>query len=425
MIKKLILRLTPKIIHEKYLELKKVYFYRSFEKQYNVVLKKIKHKEKIKVAFYLFNVDTWKADSVYWALEENEKFIPHIVICPLISKGDEFLNQQFQQCLNLVKRKKYRYIIGFAGDAENTVKPIKIKPFDIVFFLNPNALTIPQYTLLRNRKSLNCYIPYSFNIDNLIEYEYNNKVLNMMFKVFALTDYHQQQYFQYSECKGLNTYVAGFPQLDSYIHVAQSNPWKTPTSHRKKIVWGPHWTIPGLQETGLDWACFLYYADFVLLLADKYKNEIEFALKPHPFLFNLLEKEENWGKEKVEAYLHNWETKENCQIAHGDYIDLFKHSDALIHDSGSFTVEYLCLKKPVAYTINNKNYLNRFNQIGISAINLHYKIESAADFEKFIINVMNGTDPMESNRKTFNGEVLMADGSAGWRIVNHLEKSIT
>jgi hypothetical protein len=333
--------------------------------------------------------------------------------------------EEFQRCLKLVEDNNYRYLIGFEGTNIDDVKHKKTLDFSIVFYLNPNVLTLLNYTVYGNFKSLNCYIPYSFNIDNLIEYDYNNLALNQMFRIFALSKYHNDQYVKHSDVKGKNSFISGFPQLDRYYLPAKCNPWKTKTEKRKKVIWAPHWTLPGFQQTGLDWSCFLDYHKTVLNIADKYVNHIELALKPHPLLFNLLSKDEVWGKEKTEAYVNEWQRRENCQIYLGDYTDLFIHSDALIHDSGSFTVEYQCINKPVAYTVNNMNFLERFNQIGKQAIDMHHKIHSINDFEMFIEKVITGDDCFAKDKKYFVKDILKADGNSGVRIVKHLEELIS
>lgn len=396
-------------------------YYSKCDKQHKKKLNELIKKEEIKTAFYLFNTDTWKADSVYHELDKSKKFEPYVVICPFIGKGDSFLQQQYEQCLSLVNKNNYRYIIGFEGSKEDELIKTSTPSFDIIFFLNPNNNTLKSYTVLENKNSLTCYIPYSFNIDNLIEYEYNNLVLNLMFRVFTLSSFHQHLYKINSDTKGKNCFLSGFPQLDSFFSKPFSNPWKNKNTGRKKIIWGPHWTIPGKQKTGLDWSNFLDYANFILDIADQYKSDIELALKPHPFLFQLLYKEENWGKQKTDDYIKSWNERDNCQIHFGDYVDLFKYSDALIHDSGSFTVEYLCMDKPVAYTSNTNDFINRFNEIGQRAIKTHHIINNKTELKNFVIKVVQGDDDYQKSRNDFRVNTLRADGNAGKRIVKHLE----
>lgn len=425
MIRRIIKKILPKSIYDILFYIERLFLYRYFNILYRITISRIKRQKTVSVAFFLFNTDTWKADSVYRAFEENPRFLPCVVICPLINKGDSFLQEQRNQCVELVNKEKYRFLFGFEGETKKSLKLKKLPKFDIIFFLNPNAHTLSRFTLFENKRSLNCYIPYSFNIDNLIDYEYNNPVLNSMYRVFSLSEYHHKNYKEFSEIKGGNSFVSGFPQFDRYFKKDINTTRNYKNSARKKVVWGPHWTIPKLQNTGLDWGCFLLYYNVFLEFADQFKNDIEFVLKPHPFLFNLLQKDENWGEFKTKRYLKEWENRENCQIYFGDYTDLFLNSDALIHDSGSFTVEYLCLNKPVAYLINDLNFQMRFNHIGKQAIDLHYKVFNVLDLEMFLINVINGIDSFQIDRKKFIENNLLIDGKSGKRIVSHIEKIIS
>jgi len=396
--------------------------YLIFQQNYKVVLNRLKKKKQISVAFFVFNIDTWKANSVYRAFEESKKYNPVIVICPFVTKGDDFLQQQFEQVLNFVKKNNYKFILGFEGMTEKAVKKAKLPGFDIIFYLNPNPLSIPSFSVFNNNESLNFYLPYSFNIDNLFDYEYNNQFINVMFGVFTMTKYHQNLYKKFSDVNGLNTQVVGFPHLDGYFSKPETMPWKNKKSTRKKIIWGPHWTIPGMQETGLDWSCFIEYSDLFLAMADNYSEQIELALKPHPFLFQMLGKEENWGNEKLNSYLEEWNNRENCQIHLGDYTDLFLTSDALIHDSGSFSVEYLCIYKPLAYTNNSIDLMSRFNEIGQKVISVHRLLKDSKDIDQFIQDVIAGVDVFSVERRDFLKNEIYADGKTGERIVEHINK---
>ena len=54
----------------------------------------------------------------------------------------------------------------------------------------------------------------------------------------------------------------------------------------------------------------------------------------------------------------------NGMLCESDYIDLFLTSDAMIHDSGSFLIEYIYVNKPVQRIISNFEARNDFNSIG-------------------------------------------------------------
>ena len=69
------------------------------------------------------------------------------------------------------------------------------------------------------------------------------------------------------------------------------------------------------------------------------------VFKPHPMLKSKLFRTK-LGKAKTDDYFHFWETQSNTQFNDGEYIELFKQSDAMIHDSGAFLAEYIFTDKP-------------------------------------------------------------------------------
>jgi CDP-glycerol glycerophosphotransferase (TagB/SpsB family) len=104
-------------------------------------------------------------------------------------------------------------------------------------------------------------------------------------------------------------------------------------------------------------------------MAKKYQDSVQFVFKPHPVLRSKLVV--LWGEEKTNAYYNTWDSLPNSTIHEDEYIDLFLTSDAMIHDSGSFTVEYLYVNKPVMRTVSDLPLNEQFNQfIGRENIDL-------------------------------------------------------
>lgn len=375
---------------------------RSKKNHYKALLnvkKKLNEKEKIKIAFFLINVDSWKLDSVYWAFLNDNIFNPIVIVCPFVNKGQDFLENELKKSIQYCKLKNYNFFIAYNQSEFKTID-IKdnFKP-DIVFFTNPNSLTSKEFLIDNYLDVLTCYVPYSFRIDNLFEYDYNNRLVNLVWLNFYESNIHKNLANNFALNKGNNVIVTGFPFLDSYkTNDVGKNVWKNIEKQRIKIIWAPHWTISGFQDTGLDWSCFLDYFDLILEIAQKLENEIQFAMKPHPFLKNILEQDNLWGVEKTEQYFKKWQEFENCQVVNGDYTKLFLQSDALIHDSGSFMVEYLALNKPMAYTVSQKSIKNRFNEFGQIVLSGHSLIYSESDFLNFIENLIKGFDPLIEKR---------------------------
>jgi len=204
-----------------------------------------------------------------------------------------------------------------------------------------------------------------------------------------------------------------------------NNTWKKTDIKRKKIIWAPHWTIKGYQNTGLDWSCFLDYADVFLNIAKEYKEKVQLAIKPHPFLKTILENEDLWGNKKTIEYFKKWDELENCQYVDGDYVDLFIHSDALIHDSGGFLAEYLIIDKPAAYTNNNRDIDNLYNSFAKQAFNCHTIVKNNNELYSFIEDVINERDEKRTIRNEFIKSCLIYnDMYASDNIINKITNEI-
>ncbi len=106
------------------------------------------------------------------------------------------------------------------------------------------------------------------------------------------------------------------------------------------------------------------------------------------------------------------------------WIYLFMTSDAMIHDSASFTVEYLYVNKPVLRTLNGEDLKAQFNKFGIECLKNHYIANSEQEIESFIQNVLNEIDPLKAQRSAFLRNVLVPADSPSRIIVNDILDSI-
>ncbi len=413
----LYLRLLAIIIRKITLRIK----IKQAESKHRVALQKILGKEKNKIAFLLINVDSWKYDSLYFEFFSNDRFDPVVIICPFTSKGDSFMKAQLQRSIEFCKERGYNFYVAYSNNKTVDIK--KILNLDIVFFSNPNNLTEKKLLIGNFSDVLTCYLPYSFRISNFYTYEYDADLLNLVWIQYCETSIHKKISEQFSKNKGRNVVVSGYPHFERLCLKMQQEEKKL-IVRKKKIIWAPHWTIKGFQDTGLDWACFLDYCSLFLEIADSYATKIDFVMKPHPFLKIILE-DSVWGRDKTNCYFKMWEDKKNCQIVEGDYTDLFVESDALIHDSGSFMAEYLMVNKPIAYTVNCRNYLDRFNQFGKIVIDCHEIVTCEEELFAFIERVANGEDLLEKQRDAVLSKHLSVnDGRPSQNIVKDIIRKI-
>ena len=356
----------------------------------------IRQKKRIRVLFVLQYLSEWKTEALYLAMFKHSRFKPIIGIIPCVEvpKEEEQLEMYCEQ-------KGYPYIHLESGkNLKEQVGPdivIHNKLYDTVIY--------PKHQIKANLKSLFVYVPYAFN----------NIVANWFVNSY-LTCYCWQFYFENSNCceelktihkfHGFNFVVTGLPLMDMLLLPKQTfeNPWPEMHDSRKRIIYAPHHTIADIHVTDVDYSTFLENGDFMLEMAEKYKSEVYFVFKPHPRLYrNLVE---YWGKEKTDAYFKKWDNPGVSHVELGEYMGLFKHSDAMIHDCGSFIIEYMYTGNPVMYLVKETRNTNIMTQYAKRAYDLHYKGKSHEDIDLFIQNVIAGNDPIKDVRWQYMEEEL-------------------
>ena len=122
--------------------------------------------------------------------------------------------------------------------------------------------------------------------------------------------------------------------------------WR-PVGLKKRVIWAPHHSFENQKPYAKLCAFFDLY-DFMLELAEEYRDTIQFAFKPHPMLKPRLY--HLWGKRRTDEYYRKWADGANTQFEDGEYFDLFLTSDAMILDSVSFIPEYSATGKPAFFT---------------------------------------------------------------------------
>jgi len=391
--------------------IKEIYFFveiRLTQFYQKRALKKIKIKSKIRVAFFLIHEAVWKYELIYRLFEKDDRFEPIVVVCPVVNYGDENMRKEMNRAYSCFKKKKYNVVKSLDEDTGQWLNVKKTIRPDIVFFTNPWRLTKDIYYIDNFTDILTCYVPYFFHVTKHLKENYAGRLQNLSWKVFYETEIHLKYAKKYSHNKASNVSVTGYPGLDHFFKgVAVNDPWKIQDHKIKRIIWAPHHTIPG-QDAGLKFSNFEKYAYFFLELAEIYFSKIQIAFKPHPLLKPKLFRDPNWGEKKTNMYYDMWDTLENGLLVEGEYKDLFLTSDAIIHDSGSFTVEYLTTLKPAMYVLSDINQTKNLNDFGKKAVNLHYKAFNKNDIEKFIVKtVIQGNDPMAIERIHFVNKYLV------------------
>lgn len=389
-------------------------------------IKEIKKKNKIKIAFLLVNESIWKYEQIYFLFKENDRYEPVVFICPFLTYGSEIMEQEMNHSFETFKKRGYevRKTLQEDGcylDIKNDFHP------DLIFFCTPWGHTLSQYQIHNFLDTLTCYVPYGFKSSYLYEAHFNKDLQNLSWKFFVETPIHEKLAKKYSLAKGKNTVVTGFPGMDFLLdkEYKAKDVWKRQEQEKKRIIWAPHHTIQGYQKA-LDYSTFLTYAEFMFEIAEKYKEQIQISFKPHPNLKGKLDAV--WGGKKTNEYYERWKNLPNGQLNEGAYIDLFIASDAMIHDSGSFVIEYLYVSKPVLYLIGSEKVKEQYNEIGKEALKVMYLGYNRKDITYFIESILlNNNDDMREERTTFFNELVKPPNNltASENIFNYINEVVT
>ena len=369
---------------------------------------KLKGKEVIEVAFLLTIPGMWKWDYVFSRMQKSKKYHPYIVICPY-SQFKNFSDHEIWETIyrteRFVKSRGFEYIIPCDKEKDKWEDIKKTLNPDIVFFTTPYRDILPQYYVYNFADKLTCYVAYGFVSLSLYALNYQQIATNLYGMYFVETPMHLDFAKKYAASKGANFVVTGYPGTEVYLDKEYKSPdvWETKNAQMKRVIWAPHHTIDGADDVQL--STFLDYYDKMLGIAERYKDKIHFAFKPHQLLkFKLIQL---WGEDRTIAYYKQWETMENSQLEEADYKDLFIHSDAILHDCGGFTTEYLFTKKPAMYLMRHENYDDMFNDFGRLSFQQYYKAHNVDDIIWFLEEVvLKGDDPMKASREKFFAQYL-------------------
>lgn len=381
-------------------------YFKKFRQSQLEAAHQLRGKDKLEVAFFLTIPGMWKSDEVFKAMLNHPSYHPYIVIYPY-SVYKEFdkaeIRDTIERTRQFIEAKGYEYIIPYDEQKNKWLDVKKIKSPDIVFFSTPYKDSLPKYFIYHFRNTLTCYVPYGYSSLNMYRVNYDLIFHNLIGMHFVETELHKKMATEHSRNKGANIYVTGYPATEVFLNkdYMPQNLWKPQSKDKKKVIYAPHHSIDNTEYPSV----FLDTCEDMLKIAEKYADDIQFVFKPHQLLkFKL---QQIWGVEKTEDYYNKWATMENTQLVSDGYEDLFLTSDAMIHDCGSFTTEYLFTKKPVMYMCRSTDMTNKFNEFGKNSFACHYHGNTAKDFDHFLQNVVvNGDDSMRDDRERFFNEYL-------------------
>ncbi len=361
-------------------------------------MNRIRHKDQIKFLFIVQELSQWKTEALYKAMLSHPRFTPILGVSPSLEyPGAE------QKVLEYFRSKGYSYCL--LDPNKRIYEQVDV---DLLMHQKPYSKSInPLHTIYKNLTIPTVYAPYY--LSTITEgWLVNQRSCLLAWREFIDNEDCCKEWKKVQRLKGINYAVTGLPIMDDFLSMKSSlkDTWPN-NDNRKRIIYAPHHTIGDFHLSGISYSTFLDYAQFLLSLRDKYMDQVYFVFKPHPLLYAKLI-DSYWGLEKTKAYYEAWNKPGYSHVELNDnYLSLFKYSDALIHDCGSFTIEYLYTGNPVMYLLKDNHHKDNLNRVASRAFDLHYMGEMQDDIERFVQNVISGDDPYAEKRKEFCESVLL------------------
>ncbi len=385
----------------------------------------LRRKPLIRVLFLVVNPAIWKNDSLMRALLAHPRFEAEALVVPqrpLLSV--EKTRNQMEEMRRFMEERGYPVFELCSGCGERGGPPQRIpEGYDILFYPQPYEGLVPScFDFPKHRDRLWICTTYGLHTTIL------PRLYRTPFRDLAWMDCFENEHTAAvgRRIKRVrdNVVVTGLPFSDRFFFPPKtySSPWNVQTSAVKRIIWAPHWSIG--DKTQLTLSCFLRMAEEMLSLARETVGRVQWALKPHPWLYQKLCQHPEWGQERTDAYYAFWEKGVNTQLETGDYVALFTHSDAMVHDCSSFCCEYHHTAKPVLFLSRDmKGWLSDSNSMAKSAMEAHYVGHGVEDVRHFVYDTVLGEkDPLRSKREAFRDEYLRPPHgrSAAENIINYI-----
>lgn len=385
----------------------------------------------IRVCFVCIEKAQWGMQSVYDAMSRSSAFEPYVLACPnWIRHGEaDPLGDLVAFFRQRGMRVETELLLG------EELPDVMFVPMFSWYKLGGGV----DYRRLYDKVLIVCVL-YSWVTSDSDRYYHGNFEQVYLWRRFLFNDYEMAASRQYSPVGCRHAVSLGFPRNDEFLAARPDYSfWKGKTT--KKIIWAPHWSVLTHGHLGN----FDRYA-YKLLSWLRNRPEVEIVLKPHPLLRarltdpdtikNLRANNDNFQDpdsfktaQEYDDFIDAWKNLPNGNVMNsGDYSGLFASSDAMLLDSGSFTVEYMIYNKPLCFCNRDRTpeELSKFfNGLGRDVLQ---GMDVASDWDevvKFLDDVACGRDWLKKEREYVIGRHLNVNkGHVGIAMAEYVQEQL-
>ena len=376
-------------------------------------LKSVFGTRKIRVGFLVCEPAKWQYQSVYEALEADPNFEPVVLVTKMTEDLDHY--KTLEDCLTF-----FQDTLGLrtepAYDDKHGWLPPRNFGIDILFYQQPWFLNDIQSPVPVSDYALTCYAPYAFQVANE-KSQYMKGFHRYLWRFFLQDEAILLDIKKLAGDASHNCSVAGYPKLDNYI--GQQHCADLPSvGTRKVIIYAPHHSF---EKDSLNFATFQRNGKAILDMAYRYRNDVYWIFKPHPRFKYAVIANGIMSQKEIEDYYTAW--KELGQIYdYGDYFPLFRRSDALITDCGSFLGEYVPTGHPLFHLWSDSApYNDSLRRLSAS----FYRIHSFDQLEQEVrCVILEGDDYKKAERESAGLKLFNPQKSSASQIIRLIEAAL-
>ena len=376
------------------------------------IKKKYKSNTPIKVLFYVMEKQKWGYQSLYDELKKDPHFEPLIVVSCVT---DDELEVKAERCSieeNIEFFKDRGIDVVSAFEKNKHIDLLKFEP-DIIFYQQPWYIPEVNHPIRMSNYALCCYCSYSIAATKTASMRRPLFFYNI-WKYFLAHDCMKDEYAGWMECNHESLVVTGHPKLDVY----KNYKFDGGENSKHYVIYAPHFS---LGQSILSFSTFDWSGQFMLDYAKKHP-EINWVFKPHPRFRSFFLENNIMTEEELDKYFNEW-AKIGLLYDDGDYFDIFKNSDAMITDCGSFCVEYFFTGKPLLHMISAKSKphsaLNRLVNCN------HYSIFNKETLSKYLDEILiKQNDFLKDVRIKALAEIFAGNCDSAQNIIKYIKEEL-
>ncbi len=201
----------------------------------------------------------------------------------------------------------------------------------------------------------------------------------------------------------------GYPILERYYKMPATK------SSATRILWTPRWSYSGITGG----SHFFEYKDKFPALRKRYENKIHLSIRPHKLAFRSFVQKGLMTEEDLAEYQerlqNNFVNIYDTSVTEID--DNIKETDIFLADYSSMLIVLFLTERPIIYCeFPNADPLPEYEDM----FNAMYVARSWEDVERYLDDLMNGTDPLSAKRQAVAKRIYETHKNSTQKIVNRV-----